>query len=116
MTMTVLGLLALALMAAHLLAVGLFLIRLGRARVAPCGVIGQPFVTLLRPVCGLDPLEEETLRSSFLQDYPDYEIIFCAPLPDDPVIPLLPLGGRDAALVLFAGLPGLRDHLLRPVA
>jgi ceramide glucosyltransferase len=89
MTMTVLGLLALALMAAHLLAVGLFLIRLGRARVAPCGVIGKPFVTLLRPVCGLDPLEEETLRSSFLQDYPDYEIIFCAPLPDDPVIPLL---------------------------
>jgi ceramide glucosyltransferase len=89
MTVTILSLLAVVLMMAHLLAIGLFLMRLGRPRVPSCGVIGQPFVTLLRPVCGLDPFDEETLRSSFLQDYPAYEIIFCAQSFDDPVIPLL---------------------------
>lgn len=89
MTATVPGLMAAALMIAHLLAVGLFLVRLARPPVARDGMIGQPFVTLLRPVCGLDPFEEETLRTSFLQDYPDYEVIFCAQSPDDPVIPLL---------------------------
>jgi ceramide glucosyltransferase len=89
MTVTILGLFALVLMVAHLLAIGLFLMRLGRPPVAHPGVIGQPFVTLLRPVCGLDPFDEETLRSSFLQDYPAYEIIFCAQSSGDPVIPLL---------------------------
>lgn len=75
-------------MVAHLVAVALYLRRLGRA--APkIGEIGQPFVTLLRPVCGLDPFDAETLRSSFRQDYPHYEIIFCAQHPDDPAIGLV---------------------------
>jgi ceramide glucosyltransferase len=89
MIMTGLGLLAAVLMLAHLLAVGIYLVRLGRPQFVQGGLIGQPFVTLLRPVCGLDPFEEETLRASFLQDYPEYEIIFCAQSPNDPVIPLL---------------------------
>lgn len=75
-------------MIVHLAAVALYLHRLGRP--APkCGQIGQPFVTLLRPVCGLDPFDAETLRSSFRQDYPHYEIIFCAWSPDDPAIGLV---------------------------
>ncbi|WP_176085336.1 glycosyltransferase [Martelella sp. HB161492] len=45
---------------------------------------GQPSVTVLRPVCGLDPSDIETLESSFLLDYPDYDIIFCAARADDP--------------------------------
>ena len=81
---------AAALMAVHLLAAALFLRRLAR-RGPPLreGVIGQPFVTLLRPVCGLDPFDTETLRSSFRQDYPRYEVIFCAPSADDPAVGLV---------------------------
>ncbi|MEC5341303.1 glycosyltransferase [Brenneria populi] len=48
-----------------------------------------PFITLARPLCGLDRFEEETLRSCFLQDYPQYEILFCVASRQDPVIPLV---------------------------
>ena len=48
-----------------------------------------PLVTLLRPVCGLDAHDEETLGSSFGLSYPRLEIIFCAALPDDPAVALV---------------------------
>ena len=80
--------LACLLLLAHLGAAGLYLHRLQRPKPAT-GVIGQPFVTLLRPVCGLDAFDEETLQSSFAQEYPRYEIIFCAQSADDPVVGLV---------------------------
>ncbi|MBS1164825.1 MAG: ceramide glucosyltransferase [Proteobacteria bacterium] len=80
--------LAAALLAAHLLTVGLYLVRL-RRRAPTEGAIGQPRVTLLRPVCGREAFDRETLESSFAQDYPDYEVIFCAPSENDPAVPLL---------------------------
>lgn len=46
-------------------------------------------ITLLRPVCGLDPFDEETLESSFLLDHPDLEILFCAERPEDPACALV---------------------------
>lgn len=52
-------------------------------------VRAYPFITLARPLCGQDRFEEETLRSCFLQDYPDYEILFCVASRQDPVIPLV---------------------------
>lgn len=79
---------AATLLGLHLGTVALFLRRLSEPAPAPGG-IGQPGVTLLRPVCGLDPFDAETLETSFTQDYPDYEVIFCAQRPDDPVIPVL---------------------------
>lgn len=48
-----------------------------------------PLVTLLRPVCGLDTHDAETLRSSFELSYPNLEIIFCAAVEDDPAVTLL---------------------------
>lgn len=48
-----------------------------------------PLVTLLRPVCGLDALDEETLGSSFGLTYPRLEIVFCAAHPDDPAVALV---------------------------
>lgn len=50
----------------------------------PCAPAHRPRVTLLRPVCGLDAFDRETLESSFLLDYPDYEILFCAARDTDP--------------------------------
>lgn len=44
----------------------------------------RPFLSLIRPVKGLDAFDRETLESSFVQDYPSYEVIFCADDADDP--------------------------------
>lgn len=88
----VLLLLAGGLLAAHLVTIALFLARIGAPRKSPAGTpagIGQPPVTLLRPVCGLDPFDAETLGTSFTQDYPDYRVIFCAASDTDPVLPVL---------------------------
>jgi ceramide glucosyltransferase len=50
---------------------------------------GTPPVTVVRPLCGLDPYCEETLVSTFALDYPSYEIIFCLADGGDPVAPLV---------------------------
>ena len=81
-------LLAAALLAGHLLTIGLYLVRLRRPS-QPAGSLGLPPVTLLRPVCGREAFDRETLESSFTQNYPDYEVIFCAPSDDDPAVPLV---------------------------
>lgn len=73
--------------AAHLASTALVGFRLGRPRPRPD--TGTPFITLLRPARGLDPFDAETLGSSFTQDYPAYEVVFCVAHHDDPVIPLL---------------------------
>jgi ceramide glucosyltransferase len=46
-------------------------------------------VTILRPVCGIENFALETLASSFFLDYPRYELLFCVPHANDPVIPLI---------------------------
>ncbi|MBL4927764.1 glycosyltransferase [Tabrizicola sp. KVB23] len=76
---------ATGLLFAHLATVGLGLAQLRRPLPRR---IGQPPVTLLRPVCGSDPFDEETLRSSFTLEYPQYEVIFCAPNEADPAVAL----------------------------
>jgi ceramide glucosyltransferase len=45
-----------------------------------------PPVSILKPLCGLDPQGYESLRSHCLQDYPEYEIIFGVSTPDDPAV------------------------------
>jgi ceramide glucosyltransferase len=63
-----------------------------------------PFICLLRPVCGLDPFDAETLASSFTLDYPDYEVVFCAADPADPVVGLVRR--------LIAAFPHVRARIL----
>lgn len=81
--------------------------------------IGRPPVTLLRPVCGLDPYDPQTLGSSFAQDYPDYRIIFCAPSADDPacalVRDLIAANPHVPAVLLTGEEPTLRNPKLRNV-
>jgi ceramide glucosyltransferase len=48
-----------------------------------------PWVSVVRPLRGLEPFSEETLRATFELDYPHYEIIFCVQSPHDPIIPLV---------------------------
>jgi ceramide glucosyltransferase len=48
-----------------------------------------PSVTIIRPVCGLGPHEEATLRSTFALDYRGFEVLFCCASRGDPVVPLI---------------------------
>jgi ceramide glucosyltransferase len=48
-----------------------------------------PPLTLLKPVYGLEQGLEERLQSACLQDYPDYQVIFCIQRPDDPALPVV---------------------------
>jgi ceramide glucosyltransferase len=45
-----------------------------------------PGVAVLKPIHGLEPRMEENLESFFLQDYPDFEIIFGTRSPEDPAL------------------------------
>lgn len=81
-------LLAAILLAVHLMSILLFLRRLSPVVPAPA-LFGRPKITLIRPACGRDAFDEETLGSSFRLDYLDYEIIFCVQRHGDPVLPLL---------------------------
>jgi len=59
-----------------------------RSRQAAPGVRSTftPPVSILKPLCGLDPHGYESLRSHCLQDYPEYEIIFGVSTSDDPAV------------------------------
>jgi ceramide glucosyltransferase len=48
----------------------------------------RPHVSLVRPICGVDAFDRETLASSFVQDYPDYDVFFCAASEADPAVAL----------------------------
>jgi ceramide glucosyltransferase len=43
---------------------------------------------VLKPVYGLEKHLKANLRSICLQDYPEYQVIFCMQQPDDPALPL----------------------------
>ena len=43
-----------------------------------------PSVSVVRPLCGLEAFNEETLAATFTLDYPNYEILFCIQTADDP--------------------------------
>ncbi|HVJ05850.1 MAG TPA: glycosyltransferase [Candidatus Saccharimonadales bacterium] len=45
-----------------------------------------PFVSLLKPLHGLEPQLEENLESFFVQDYPEFEVLFAVDHDDDAAI------------------------------
>lgn len=63
-----------------------------------------PPVSLLKPVHGLEPDLESHLESFFEQDYPKFEIIFCARSEQDP--------GLEIARLVAARYPAIRSKFL----
>jgi ceramide glucosyltransferase len=64
-----------------------------------------PPVTILKPLCGDEPLLEEALTSCFSQDYPTFQIVFGIQNPKDPALGVLErvrqrFPGRDIAVVI----------------
>jgi ceramide glucosyltransferase len=74
-----------------------------RGRPGPLSTVRPP-VTVAKPLCGLDAGLEESLRTYFVQDYPQYEIIFCAREADDSALPV--------ARKVMAEFPGVDATLL----
>lgn len=48
-----------------------------------------PPVSILRPVRGIDPFDDLTLRSGFELAYGHYELILCCADADDPIVPVI---------------------------
>ena len=48
-----------------------------------------PPVTILKPVCGVEKHQRETLRSACVQDYPEFQVVFSVQNAGDPALPLL---------------------------
>lgn len=76
----------------------------------------RPPVTVVRPLCGLEPYSVETLRSTFAIDYPDYEILFCVDEASDPIVPLVRSvlaehAGRNARLLIGTDAVGANPKL-----
>jgi ceramide glucosyltransferase len=74
--------------AAHVASIALAMRRVAKGRSRP-SARPPAGVSILRPVCGLEPSIEATLASSFQVDHPSYEVIFCVAAADDPVVPIV---------------------------
>jgi ceramide glucosyltransferase len=64
-----------------------------------------PPVTILKPMCGDEPLLEEALTSCFSQNYPSFQIVFGIQNPSDPALAVLErvrrrFPDRDIAVVV----------------
>lgn len=73
-----------------------------------------PPVSNLKPTVGLDPDAYENFASFCRQDYPDYEIVFCAGSSNDPVIPVIErlkndFPERDIRVIYHRGMGGSND-------
>jgi ceramide glucosyltransferase len=78
--------------------------RLRVPSVPPADLDRGPPVTIIRPVCGVDPTDELTLRSTFGVACREYEILFCCASAEDPACGLVRR--------LIAEYPAVRARLL----
>ncbi|WP_439541567.1 ceramide glucosyltransferase [Hyphomicrobium sp.] len=82
-------------LAVHLTSAGLAIWRVRRSRDVASSAQDLssaqdwPAVSIIRPVCGLDPLDEMTLRSTFELAHRTTELLFCAARANDDAVPLV---------------------------
>lgn len=85
----------------HLASIALVL---PRFRTPATGPANHPAITILRPVCGLDPGLGQTLGSTFTDMPAEYEVVFCLASPSDPAISVI--------RAVMAGHPAVPSRLL----
>jgi ceramide glucosyltransferase len=73
----------------HVLSIGAAMARCSARSQAEPVPASAPAVSIIRPLCGIENHIAETLRTTFVLDYPDYEIILCVASAADPVIPVV---------------------------
>ncbi|MEP6547846.1 MAG: bacteriohopanetetrol glucosamine biosynthesis glycosyltransferase HpnI [Gammaproteobacteria bacterium] len=61
----------------------------GPLRASTSARADQPRVTILKPLCGVEPETYECLRSFCEQDYAEFQVLFGIADPADPVVPLV---------------------------
>ena len=71
----------------------------------------RPAVTILKPLCGNEPLLEQALESCFVQAYPDFQIVFGVQNPADPALAVVErlrqrFPDRDIAVVVDSTMHG----------
>lgn len=68
-----------------------------------------PPVSIIKPLCGMEPRLEENLETYFTQDYPTYEILFAMRTPQDPALQVVEIVRAKypsvPARVIFSGQP-----------
>lgn len=84
---------------------------LNASKEAPTLEASLPGVTVLKPLHGDEPLLEEALESLFLQNYPNYQIVFGLHSQDDPALTIVRrlqqhYPQRDVVVVVDASLHG----------
>ncbi len=90
--------------------IGTMLISRFAAQPAPA-LRAAPPVSLLKPLCGVEPLTEIALESFFLIEYPQYQLVFGVQNPADPVLDIVAAlraryPDREVALVVDPTLHG----------
>jgi ceramide glucosyltransferase len=75
-----------------------------------CEAQFTPAVSILKPVRGSDPDAYENFASLCVQDYPDYEIVFCIDGPDDPIYSVITQLRGDFPDTRIRVLFGSRSH------
>jgi ceramide glucosyltransferase len=75
--------------ASHLAGIAAAAMRCRPARGQLIAPANAPAVSIVVPVCGLENYLEQTLRTAFRLDYPNYELLFCVARADDPAVPLV---------------------------
>jgi ceramide glucosyltransferase len=76
-------------MLVHALSAGLATSRCRAGKPAALPDSDPPPVSIVQPLCGVEPFSRETLASIFALDYPEYEILFCVADAADPIVPLV---------------------------
>jgi ceramide glucosyltransferase len=92
------------------LLIGTELIRRFRAAPAPVPPAYPP-VSILKPLCGVEPLSELALESFFLIEYPQFQLVFGVQNPSDPVLHIVErlrarYPARDVTVVVDGTLHG----------